>query len=332
MLNKILKHNLPLRMKRLRQTSAIRSMMQENHLHIEKIIAPLFIHESITEKKPIANMPGHFQLTLHDLASEINELSNLGIKAVLLFGIPAYKDPHGSNSLHPNGIIQQAIRKVREINTDLTIITDVCFCEYTNHGHCGILQGMQIDNDRTLELLTRQAITHAEAGANWVAPSGMVDGMVAAIRHGLDKAGYINTAILSYAIKYHSNFYGPFREAAEGKPQFNDRQDYQMNPANASEAYREAALDLAEGADILMVKPAQLYLDIIFRIKQRYPEIPLCAYQVSAEYALLKMGVRHNIISAEQSMVESLLAIKRAGADLIITYFAKDLARLLQQV
>ncbi|KTD16525.1 porphobilinogen synthase [Legionella jordanis] len=323
-------YNLALRLKRLRQTEVSRGLVQETHLHVQQFIAPLFINERLQEKREIKSMPGQFQLSLNDLGQEIEELTNLGIHSVLLFGIPICKDDLGSASYDSNGIIQQAIGKIREINKDMHIITDVCFCEYTNHGHCGILDGECIDNDKTLELLAKQAVSHAEAGANWVAPSSMTDGMVAAIRQALDNAGHINTAILSYAVKYSSSFYGPFREAAEGAPKFGDRRSYQMDPANANEAYREAALDLAEGADMLMVKPAQNYLDIIFRIKQRFQEVPLCAYQISGEYSLIKHGAAQGLINEKQAIVETLMAIKRAGADFTISYFAKDIARFLK--
>lgn len=324
-------YDLALRLKRLRRTPTVRAMMQETRLHPQQFIAPLFISETLPGKREIKSMPGQFQLTLDCLPAEIEQLSTLGIPAVLLFGLPAHKDAKGSASLSPTGIIQQAIRKIRSINKDLLIITDVCFCEYTDHGHCGILDGEMIDNDKTLELLGQQAVSHADAGADWVAPSSMTDGMVAAIRQALDKAGHINTAILSYAIKYCSSFYGPFREAALGAPQFGDRKTYQMDPSNGNEAFREAALDLEEGADMLMVKPAMNYLDVIFRVKQHYPEVPLCAYQVSGEYSMLKNAATQGLINEEQAMVESLLAIKRAGADLIITYFAKDIAKLLNR-
>lgn len=323
-------YHLPLRLKRLRQTDAARAMLQETHLHTEQFIAPIFISETITNKQEIKSMPGQFQLPLNGLEAEIDELAALGIKAVLLFGIPAHKDDIGSASFDDNGIVQQAIRIIRKHNPDMLIISDLCFCEYTSHGHCGVLQGEVIDNDKTLELLARQAVSHAKAGADWVAPSGMTDGMVIAIREALDGAGLNNTVILSYAVKYCSSMYGPFREAAQGAPQFGNRKSYQMNPANSEEALREAALDIAEGADLIMVKPAINYLDIILKLKQNFPEIPLCAYQVSGEYSMLKFAGAQGLINEEQAMVESLLAIKRAGADLIITYFAKDIARLLK--
>lgn len=321
-------YHLPLRMKRLRQNPATRSLLQETRLHPSQFIAPLFINANITERQPISSMPGCFQLPLQDLTAEITEISALGIPAVLLFGIPTHKDAIGSAAWQDQGIIQQAILTIREVNSDIVIITDLCFCEYTDHGHCGALKGEKIDNDKTLDLLGQQAVSHARAGADWIAPSGMTDGMVAAVRGALDRAGFQDTAILSYAVKYSSSLYGPFREATLGAPQFGDRKSYQMDPANGHEALREAALDLAEGADLLMVKPAMLYLDIILRLKQRYPEVPLCAYQVSGEYSMLKNAAAQGLINAEQSMLESLLAIKRAGADIIISYFAKDFCRM----
>lgn len=321
--------NIPLRLKRLRKTPAVRAMLRETHLTVTQFIAPLFISETLKNKREIGAMPGQFQLAIDDLPAEIESLSTLGIPAVLLFGIPAHKDSAGSASLVSTGIIQQAIRKIRSVNQDIVIIADVCLCEYTDHGHCGVLQDAIIDNDATLQQLSQQAVSYADAGADWIAPSSMTDGMVAAIRSALDNAGHSDVAILSYAVKYSSSFYGPFREAALGAPQFGDRKAYQMDPANASEAIREAALDIAEGADMLMVKPAMSYLDIIYRVKQHFPEVPLCAYQVSGEYSMLKAAAAQGLINEEQAMLESLIAIKRAGADLIISYFAKDVARLL---
>ena len=320
---------IPLRLKRLRQTSTVRAMLRETRLAVDQFIAPLFISETLKKKNEINSMPGQFQLTLDCLPEEIKSLTDLGIPAVLLFGIPAHKDAEGTASLATTGIIQQAIRNIRSINSDIVIIADVCLCEYTDHGHCGVLHGETIDNDATLQRLSEQAVSYADAGADWIAPSSMTDGMVAAIRHALDKAGHQGVAILSYAVKYSSSFYGPFREAALGAPQFGDRKTYQMDPANASEAIREAALDVAEGADMLMVKPAMSYLDIIYRVKQRFPEVPLCAYQVSGEYSMLKAAAAQGLINEEQAMLESLIAIKRACAYLIISYFAKDVAKLL---
>lgn len=322
-------YNLPLRLKRLRRSPAIRALLQETRLDVKQFIAPLFISENLTAKREIRSMPGQFQLSLDCLPAEIEQLAALGIQAVLLFGLPGHKDGVGSDSLCATGIIQQAIRKIRQTNKDMVIISDVCLCEYTDHGHCGALAGEEIDNDKTLEILAKQAVSHAQAGADWVAPSSMTDGMVLAIRQALDEAGFIDTAILSYAAKYSSCLYGPFREAADGAPKFGDRKTYQMDPANANEALREVALDLEEGADMIMVKPAMNYLDVICRVKQHYPEVPLCAYQVSGEYSMLKNAAAQRLINEEQAMVESLLAIKRAGADLIISYFARDIARLL---
>ncbi len=320
---------IPLRLKRLRRTPNIRQMLRETRLSCDQFIAPLFISETLEKKREIHAMPGQFQLTLNDLPDEIETLTHLGINAVLLFGIPAHKDANGSASINDNGIIQQAIRKIRAINQDMVIIADVCLCEYTDHGHCGILSGDRIDNDATLIELASQAVSYANAGADWIAPSSMTDGMVGAIRDALDHAGNHDIAILSYAVKYSSSFYGPFREAALGAPKFGDRKTYQMDPANANEAIREAQLDLDEGADMLMVKPAMSYLDIIYRVKHHFPEVPLCAYQVSGEYSMLKAAAAQGLIDENQALLESLIAIKRAGADLIITYFAKDIAKLL---
>jgi len=323
-------HALPLRLKRLRKTPAVRRMMQETHLHAEQFIAPLFITELHDTPQAIQSMPGCYQLPLSALDNEIKTLTSLGIQSVLLFGIPAKKDARGTHSLSKHGIIQQAIRRIKAINPELLVIADVCLCEYTDHGHCGILDGEYINNDATLAILSKQAVSFAEAGADWVAPSSMTDGMVHAIREALDKKNHTDVAILSYAVKYSSHFYGPFREAALGAPQFGDRKTYQMNPCNAAEALREATLDAHEGADVLMVKPAMQYLDIIYRIKTRFPDVPLCAYQVSGEYAMLKLAGSTGLIDEEQAMIESLIAIKRAGADLIITYFAKEIAAYLK--
>ena len=322
-------YNLPLRLKRMRRTQASRDMLQETRLHPSQFIAPLFISQTLQTKQHIASMPGQFQLTLKDLPSEIDSLKALGIKAVLLFGIPEHKDDKGTASIEAEGIIQQAIRTIRHHCADMLIVADVCLCEYTDHGHCGILNGEAIHNDATLQQLGEQAVSFAKAGADWVAPSSMTDGMVLAIREALDTQGYQDTAILSYAVKYSSCFYGPFREAAQGAPQFGDRKTYQMNPANAMEAIREASIDIEEGTDILMVKPAMNYLDVICRIKHTFPEVPLCAYQVSGEYAMIKCAAQQGLVDEKQAIVESLLAIKRAGADLIITYFAKEIAQTL---
>lgn len=322
-------YDIPLRLTRLRSNPMTRALIQETRLHASQFIAPLFISEHLTEPREIKAMLGQFQLSLNDLPTEIETLSRLGIPAVLLFGIPKFKDACGSESYNPNGIIQQAIKKIREVNQEILIISDLCFCEYTDHGHCGVIENERINNDKTLELLAKQSVSHAQAGADWVAPSGMTDGMVATIRTALDSAGYQHIPILSYSAKYCSCLYGPFREAAMGAPQFGDRKSYQMNPANSAEALRESALDVDEGADMLMVKPAGFYLDIIYKLKQHFSEIPLCAYQVSGEYSMIKIAAAQGLINEDQAIIESLTAIKRAGADFIISYFAKDVVRIL---
>ncbi|MFI4962703.1 MAG: porphobilinogen synthase [Legionellales bacterium] len=324
-------YNLPLRMSRLRRSAQARALLEETRLHPHDFIAPLFISEVLTKSKEIQSMPGQFQLSLDGLPKEIESLTQSGIPAVLLFGIPINKDAYGSESYNDAGIIPQAIKKIRSINKDMLIITDLCFCEYTDHGHCGVLDGTHIDTDKTLELLAKQALCHVRAGADWVAPSGMTDGMVAALRKALDCEGFTHIPILSYSAKYCSCLYGPFREAAQGAPQFGDRKAYQMNPANSAEALREIALDVQEGADMVMVKPAGFYLDIISKAKQQFPEIPLCAYQVSGEYSMIKCAAKNGLINEDQAILESLIAIKRAGADCIISYFSKDIARLLKQ-
>ncbi|HAT9362653.1 TPA: porphobilinogen synthase [Legionella pneumophila subsp. pneumophila] len=322
-------YNLPLRLSCLRKNAMSRALVRETRLHTQQLIAPLFISEYLTEAKEISAMPGQFQLGLNCIPEEIEALSKLGIPAVLLFGIPKQKDACGSESMNNNGIIQQAIKKIKSVNSDMLVITDLCFCEYTDHGHCGILDGTQINIAATLELLGKQAVSHAEAGADWVAPSGMTDGMVLAIRQALDTASFHDIPILSYSAKYCSCLYGPFREAAQGAPQFGDRKAYQMDPANSEEAVRETRLDLEEGADMIMVKPAGFYLDIIYKLKQHFADVPLCAYQVSGEYSMIKNAAKNNLINEEQAMTESLIAIKRAGADFIISYFAKGMAELL---
>ncbi len=319
------------RLSRLRRTPTVRDMLQEVRLDLNQIIAPLFISETAKTPQPIQSMPGHSQLPLSALTDELNALTRLGVRAVILFGIPSKKDATGSASLKKTGIIQKAIQQIKHTHPDVLVIADVCFCEYTSHGHCGVLtsDAQHIHQEKTLIALQKQAVSYAKAGADWVAPSGMTDGMVHAIRRALDENAQQHTAILSYAAKYHSAFYGPFREAAEGTPQFGDRKAYQMNPTNAKEALREAALDIEEGADCIMVKPAMQYLDVIQRIKTHYPEVPLCAYQVSGEYAMLLAAAKAGLVDQTDAMLESLIAIKRAGADLIITYFAKALAKAL---
>ncbi|MBA2649986.1 MAG: porphobilinogen synthase [Legionella sp.] len=323
---------LSMKMTRLRRTAQARALVTETRLSIQDFIMPLFISETLKSAKQIKAMPGQFQLSLGCLPKEIESISALGIPAVLLFGIPAAKDALATEAFFEEGIIQKTIQTIRAVNKDLLIITDLCFCEYTDHGHCGILNGTTIDRDKTLYALGRLAISHVRAGADWVAPSGMTDGMVSAIRHALDSSGFEHIPILSYSAKYCSCLYGPFRDAAQGAPQFGDRKAYQMNIANAHEALRETALDLAEGADMIMVKPAGFYLDIIHRLKLKFPEVPLCAYQVSGEYSMIKYAATQGLINEEQAILESLIAIKRAGADFIISYFAKHVAELLKKV
>lgn len=320
------------RLRRLRQHPLIRDLVRQHHLTKDDLVLPLFIKEGEGIRHPIASMPGHYQLSVDQLDTDIEEVLQLGLKAVLLFGIPTTKDAVGKSSWSKQGVVQQAIRKIKSITSDVLVIADVCFCEFTDHGHCGVVhqQGelFEVDNDATLENLAKQAVSVAEAGADMVAPSGMMDGMVAAIRTGLDAAGFTQIPLLSYAVKYASALYGPFRDAAEGAPQFGDRRTYQMDIADGDRALREAELDLAEGADMLMVKPASFYLDIIYRVKQAYPGVPICAYQVSGEYAMIMDAARQGHIDLDKAMVESLLAMKRAGADFIITYFAKNIAKL----
>lgn len=323
------------RMRRLRNSQKLRNLVKETQLQLNKFILPLFIRYGENVRKPINGMPGHYQLSLDNLAEEIQQISALGIQNIILFGIPEDKDPFGKDSYADNGIIQRAIALIKQINPTLLVITDVCFCEYTDHGHCGVLKPAQddeveVDNDATLALLGKQAVSHAQAGADMVAPSGSMDGMVGSIRNALDEAGYTHLPIMSYAVKYASSFYGPFRQAAEGAPQVGDRKTYQMQYANAQEAIRECALDIAEGADILMVKPAHSYLDIICRVKQQFPALPLCAYHTSGEYALLHAAAEQGWVNLEEAAFEVLSAIQRAGADLIVTYFAKDIVSWLR--
>ena len=326
--------NLTIRPRRLRYNSNLRDLVRETHLGINDLVASIFIKHGNNEKTAINSMPGFFHYTIDRLEEEINEIVALGIKAVLLFGIPETKDHLGSDTYADNGIIQQAIRKIKSIAPDLLVISDVCFCQYTSLGHCGVTHEhngiVTVANDWTLELLAKQAVSHAKAGADIVAPSGMLDGMVKITRQALDQEGFYKTPILSYAVKYRSAMYGPFGEAAGGAAKSGDRQTYQMDPANGNEALREAMLDIEEGADMLMVKPAHTYLDIIYRIKQAYPFIPLAAYHPSGEYMLLKAAIANGSIDEKRSVMEVITSIKRAGADFIITYFAKDIARWLQ--
>ncbi len=323
------------RLRRLRHNLLVRDLIRETILKTDDLIMPLFVRYGENLKKPIAAMPGCFQLTVDKLEDEINELVRLGIKNILLFGIPAHKDALGTDSYSDDGIIQTAIRALKKKHSDLLIITDVCFCEYTSHGHCGYItqheNKFDLANDPTLALLAKQAVSHVKAGADIVAPSGMLDGMVQAIREGLDNAGYETIPILSYSVKYASSMYGPFREATEGAPKFGDRRTYQMDFANANEAIRECALDIAEGADMLMVKPAHAYLDVIHRVKAQFPELPLGAYHTSGEYAMLKAAAGKGWLDERAATLEVLTAIRRAGADFIITYYAKEAAQWLSE-
>lgn len=323
------------RLRRLRHNRNVRELVREVELNITDLVLPLFIRHGENIKKSIASMPGVFQISLDQLPEEIASIRALGIKTILLFGIPATKDPLGKDAYSANGIIQSAIPVIKKLAPELLIMTDVCFCEYTDHGHCGVMVENNgehhLDNDKTLALLAKQAVSHAKAGADIIAPSGMLDGMVAAIRQGLDDAGFQHLLILSYSVKYSSHMYGPFRDAAEGAPQFGDRKTHQMDYANRHEPLRECALDVAEGADMLMVKPAHTYLDIITRVKQAHPAMPLGAYHTSGEYAMLKAAAGNGWIDERNAALEVLSAIKRAGADFIITYYAKSVAEWLKQ-
>ena len=318
------------RPRRLRESPLIRRMVRETRLGVDNFILPLFAVHGRNVREPISSMPGVARLSLDELAKEAKDAAGMGIPAILLFGVPASKDPRGSEAYAEDGIVQQAARMVKETIPDLLVITDVCLCQYTSHGHCGIVEGGRVKNDASVDLLARVAVSHVEAGADIVAPSDMMDGRVAAIREALDEAGFIEAPIMAYSAKYASAFYGPFREAAESAPQFGDRRSYQMDPANAVEALREVGLDVDEGADIVMVKPALPYLDVIARVKQEFG-LPLAAYSVSGEFAMIKAAGRLGWLDEERVLMECLTAIRRAGADLIITYLAKEAARLLER-
>ncbi len=314
-----------LRLRRLRRTESLRALVQENHVEIGDLVYPLFVVEGSGLKQEIASMPGIFRFPVDQLPREVEEVARLGIPAVLLFGVPEHKDEVGSAAYHPEGVIQQAIRAIKQSVPQLLVVTDVCLCEYTSHGHCGIVVNGYVENDQTLSLLARTALSHAEAGADIVAPSDMMDGRVKAIRGTLDERGFQHIPILSYAAKYASAFYGPFREAAQSAPQFGDRLSYQMNPPNVREALREVEQDIAEGADIIMVKPALAYLDVIRQVRDTF-NYPLAAYNVSGEYAMVKAAAQQGWLNERQIILEILTAIKRAGADIIITYHAKEAA------
>jgi len=318
------------RLRRLRMSETLRSMVRETHLDTSDFIYPLFVVPGKNVKRDVSSMPGVQQLSVENIVRECAEVQSLGIPAVIFFGVPDHKDEVGSGAYDENGIVQQAVRAVKKDVPGLYLITDVCLCEYTSHGHCGIVKGDEIVNDASVELLAREALTHAQAGADMVAPSDMFDGRVSAIRSRLDQNGFPLVPIMSYAAKYASGFYGPFREAAESTPKFGDRRSHQMDPANTDEALREVAQDVMEGADIVMVKPALPYLDVIHRVKQRFG-MPTAAYNVSGEFAMVHAAARNGWIDYERVMMEMLVSIKRAGADLILTYFAKDAAKVLHR-
>ena len=316
------------RTRRLRKTENIRRLVRENKLTIDDLIYPLFIEEGTNIETEIVSMPGIKRFSLDKISKELDEVVALDIPAVLLFGIPSEKDEVGSETWNDNGIMQQAVRFIKKNYPSLYVITDVCFCEYTSHGHCGIIHDNDVDNDATLVNIAKQVISHAKAGVDMVAPSGMMDGMIQTIREALDNTGFPNLPIMSYAVKYSSAFYGPFRDAADSAPTFGDRRTYQMDPSNRDEGMREATFDDQEGADILMVKPALSYLDIIRDLKNNFDR-PIACYNVSGEYAMIKAAAEKGWIDGERVMMESLLSMKRAGADIIITYFAKEVAKLL---
>ncbi|MCM3717025.1 porphobilinogen synthase [Fictibacillus phosphorivorans] len=317
------------RHRRLRRTDSMRSLVRETHLHVSDFIYPLFFVEGENVKNEVPSMPGVYHLSLDLLEEEVKEVVSLGIQSIIVFGVPDQKDDCGSSAYDHNGIVQKAIRQIKEIAPSLTVIADTCLCQFTDHGHCGVIENGYVVNDETLKLLAKTAVSQAEAGADIIAPSNMMDGFVAAIRQGLDEAGYTEIPIMSYAVKYASSFYGPFRDAAHSTPQFGDRKTYQMDPANRLEALREAESDIAEGADFLMVKPALSYLDILRELKDRYP-LPLVAYNVSGEYSMIKAAAINGWVDEKSIVLEKLISMKRAGADLIITYFAKDAARWLK--
>jgi porphobilinogen synthase len=318
------------RPRRLRSNENIRRMVRETKISPDDFIYPLFVTHGKGVKKEISSMPGNFQQSIDHIVKDCEEVMALGIPAVLLFGIPEHKDEVGSEAYSDEGIVQHAIKAIKNKTPELIVITDVCLCEYTSHGHCGVIKNGKVQNDATLELLAKEALSHAKAGADMVAPSDMMDGRVGAIRHVLDNEDFHDVPIMSYAAKYASSFYGPFREAAESTPQFGDRRSYQMDAPNSREALREVALDIDEGADIVMVKPALAYLDIIYQVKQQF-NLPVAAYNVSGEFSMIKAAAKLGWLDGERAMMESLVAMKRAGADIILTYFAKEAAVLLNK-
>ncbi len=319
------------RLRRLRRTPALRELVRETELSPSDLVQPLFVVAGESLREPVESMPGVERFSINELVAEASELRAVGVGAVLLFGIPSVKDESGSGAFDNEGVIQMAVRALKESHPELTVITDVCLCEYTSHGQCGFVRegGEEVDNDITVELLARIAISHAEAGADAVAPSDMMDGRIGAIRHQLDEEGHSETPIIAYSAKYASAFYGPFREAAESTPQFGDRRGYQMDPANSREALREVRLDIEEGADMVMIKPALPYLDVIRTVRDQ-TEVPIAAYQVSGEYSMLKAAAANGWIDERAAALESLTAIRRAGADIVFTYYAKEAAAWLQ--
>lgn len=317
------------RHRRLRSSATMRSMVKETYLHKEDLIYPIFVMDGENIKNPVKSMPGVFQFSLDRLDEEVDEVVDLGIPAIILFGIPADKDAVGTGAFHDHGIVQKATRQIKERHPELLVIADTCLCEFTDHGHCGVVEGEKILNDPSLDVLARTAVSQAKAGADIIAPSNMMDGFVITIRTALDEAGFHDVPIMSYAVKYASSYYGPFREAADGAPQFGDRKTYQMDPANRLEAMREAQSDIEEGADFLIVKPALSYLDIVRDVRNNFP-VPIVAYNVSGEYAMIKAAAQNGWIDEKSVVLETLLGMKRAGADIILTYHAKDVARWLE--
>ena len=318
------------RPRRLRRTDAIRSLVRETRLAPENFVLPLFVCPGNGVRREISSMPGVFNLSIDETTKEVAAAYDLGVRSIMLFGLPESKDELASGAYAEDGIVQRTIRAVRQSSPNMIIMADTCLCEYTSHGHCGVVRGREVLNDESLELIARTAVSQAAAGADIVAPSAMMDGQVGAIREALDEEGFANTAIMSYAVKYASGLYGPFREAAQSAPEFGDRRAYQMDPPNAREAMREAEIDYSEGADILMVKPATLYLDVLKMVRERF-DVPLAAYHVSGEYALIKAAAQKGWIDEERVMMETLTSIKRAGADVILTYYAREAIRILDR-
>ena len=327
---KLEKRDLLYRPRRLRKSENLRQLVRENFLHLDDLIAPVFIIEGVNKKNAVPSMPGIYQWSIDRVSEEIDDLLNAGITRIILFGIPGKKDEHGSDSYLELGIIQKAVRKLKVAYPELLIITDICFCEYTDHGHCGVIDEGNVHNDSTLDLLGKQAVSHAQAGSHMVAPSAMMDGMVKEIRNALDGASFGEIPIMSYAVKYASAFYGPFRDAVDSTPQFGDRKSYQMDTANIREAIKEVELDIMEGADIVIVKPALSFLDVISEIKE-ISNIPVACYNVSGEYSMVKAAAEKGWLEHDEAMMEMLLSMKRAGADIIITYFSLEAAKLIKQ-